>query len=659
MNTGPKRKSMKTLALPAWLMLLALSTLILEPSTATAQGTAFLYQGRLNAGGSPANGIYDFQFTVCDAATNGDWIGGPVTNSATTVANGLFTVTLDFGNVFNGSSCWLEIAVRTNGGGAFTALNPRQPLAPAPYAIYAANAATAGALSSPLPGGGLSGAYSSALALTNAANQFAGSFAGNGAGLTNLSGGGNFIVIPAGSDTPAVQAALSLGTNVQFAPGTYTLTNLTLANNTHIWGYGATLRFAPGSGGFLIDQGTNTCNTIIEGVCFDGMHFSNYFTGPPYVVDNSAVSGGLQLYFQNPAVTWQNGVRVNGGGNNQVLGCTFRGFCGVAMMLVDSNSSLSFAFPSHAVITGNNIYSNLMGIYCVGAGYDYPAFPYNGQAFLPPTTAPEYHVISGNYIFSDGVAVSIWCGNVNLNANILGNNYCCVEVGWGENPGHGLIIGNILNHSHFGVRLDGGFGETEMGAKDTVLDNAIYSTDFSLWDDGAPWVEFANNSLAQGPFDSGWVVTNSTATLGMTVFFHDNAYLGQWGISYTNQVSFGAGSGMAYTYGNHSLDHIGDTDGSAASLIDIGNLVFTNRITAGGFASGAANRGLIAPSGWTNDTGVNCVAYVSGPGINITNFDGSGNAYMTNRGVTDTTTILMQPGAKLQTSHATGFYHAQ
>ena len=67
-----------------------------------------------------------------------------MTNSATSLTNGLFTVALDFGvGVFTGEARWLEIAVRTNGGGMFTALTPRQPLTPSPYALYASNAGAA------------------------------------------------------------------------------------------------------------------------------------------------------------------------------------------------------------------------------------------------------------------------------------------------------------------------------------------------------------------------------------------------------------------------------------------------------------------------------------------------------------------------------------
>ena len=88
---------------------------------AHGQGTAFTYQGRLNDGASPANGIYDLRFAIYDALGAGTQQGATATNTATAVSNGLFNVTLDFGNQFPGTNRWLDIGVRTNGGGAFRA----------------------------------------------------------------------------------------------------------------------------------------------------------------------------------------------------------------------------------------------------------------------------------------------------------------------------------------------------------------------------------------------------------------------------------------------------------------------------------------------------------------------------------------------------------
>lgn len=126
------------LAASFWLALL--STAGFRFSTAFAQGTAFTYQGRLSDNGAPANGSYDVQFTLYPTNAAGSIVAGPVTNLATAVSNGLFTATVDFGGVFTGANDWLEVAVRTNGGGAFMKLAPRQPLTPVPYAVFASSA---------------------------------------------------------------------------------------------------------------------------------------------------------------------------------------------------------------------------------------------------------------------------------------------------------------------------------------------------------------------------------------------------------------------------------------------------------------------------------------------------------------------------------------
>src|ERR1700744_1108187 len=113
------------------------------PLNGNAQTTAFNYQGKLNDGATPANGVYDLQFAIYDSVTNGNQIASALTNAATGVSNGLFSVTLDFGGIFTGTNYWLDISVRTNGGPDFFTLAPRQPILPVPYAVYSANAGLA------------------------------------------------------------------------------------------------------------------------------------------------------------------------------------------------------------------------------------------------------------------------------------------------------------------------------------------------------------------------------------------------------------------------------------------------------------------------------------------------------------------------------------
>ncbi|MBU0639236.1 MAG: hypothetical protein KKB50_10265, partial [Planctomycetes bacterium] len=118
---------------------LAVASLVL-PSALHAQtqiGTAFSYQGQLKKTGQPVSNTADFQFSLWNAATGGSQLGlVPVNNAA--VADGLFTVTLDFGaDPFTTKQArWLQVAVRSPAGsGEFTTLDTRQPLTPAPYSL--------------------------------------------------------------------------------------------------------------------------------------------------------------------------------------------------------------------------------------------------------------------------------------------------------------------------------------------------------------------------------------------------------------------------------------------------------------------------------------------------------------------------------------------
>jgi hypothetical protein len=97
-------------------------------------GTAITYQGRLAAGGVPVNGPVSASFRLYDAAVDGTLVGNVQSFPALEVVDGMFVADLDFGDgVFVASARWLEIEV--NG----EILTPRQPVLPAPLALYALN----------------------------------------------------------------------------------------------------------------------------------------------------------------------------------------------------------------------------------------------------------------------------------------------------------------------------------------------------------------------------------------------------------------------------------------------------------------------------------------------------------------------------------------
>lgn len=99
-------------------------------------GKAFTYQGELIQDGQPVNQPCDFQFRLYDDGVAGSKVGGMLQMLNEPVADGRFTVVLDFGDAFDSKARWLEISVRCPAGaGAYTPLTPRQELTPAPYAI--------------------------------------------------------------------------------------------------------------------------------------------------------------------------------------------------------------------------------------------------------------------------------------------------------------------------------------------------------------------------------------------------------------------------------------------------------------------------------------------------------------------------------------------
>jgi hypothetical protein len=121
-----------------------LLVLLVYSAGAIDELSVFNYQGRLAQNNQAANGLYDFQLRLADAGTNGNYLGALLTRNAVPVTNGVFQLSLHFGDdVFNGSARWLEIAVRTNSSSSFTVLSPRQAISANPYASFARSAGLA------------------------------------------------------------------------------------------------------------------------------------------------------------------------------------------------------------------------------------------------------------------------------------------------------------------------------------------------------------------------------------------------------------------------------------------------------------------------------------------------------------------------------------
>jgi len=129
--------------------------LVFEVASAFGQTTEFTYQGRMTDNSLPPTASYDFEFRLFTVDTGGTAIG-TVQRLGTSVSSGIFTVSLDFGNQFDGTSRFLEIAIKPAGSpNPFTTLAPRQPLSSEPYSLRSLNAANAVTANNSLQLGGV------------------------------------------------------------------------------------------------------------------------------------------------------------------------------------------------------------------------------------------------------------------------------------------------------------------------------------------------------------------------------------------------------------------------------------------------------------------------------------------------------------------------
>lgn len=123
--------------------------LSLAASAMAQSPTAFTYQAEIAESGAAASGLYDFQFLLFDAATDGNQLGTTICIDNLTVIDGRFTAELDFGNFFAAPGRHLEISLRPDTGescsnlSGFITLGPRQKVTAAPLSIFASQAAVA------------------------------------------------------------------------------------------------------------------------------------------------------------------------------------------------------------------------------------------------------------------------------------------------------------------------------------------------------------------------------------------------------------------------------------------------------------------------------------------------------------------------------------
>jgi len=339
---------------------------LLLADVAAAQSTAFTYQGRLDDTGAPANGSYDISFAAYDAAVGGNLIVDIVTNSAVAVSNGLFTTSVDLGDIFTGGDVWLEIAVSTNSADTFSIIVPREPFTPTPYALYAKTAGTAAGAS---PG-----------TLVTSLNTLKDDI--------TLAAGANVVITPSGNTLTISSAG---------------------AGGNGIWSVnGNKAYYTAGSVGVGTSDPKGALQVAGGGLAVTGSSSPYTGAGAGIFMENSATYGGVLFAFDYGLNTPQN-LALNSPGGNVGIGTLTPS----AKLTVYDPGSVS-----HRIQSGGGVnawarveFANANGQWDVGTsrGYNGDSLNFNRDGVATPALALQPNsdaTFSGNVTLSGTASVS-------------------------------------------------------------------------------------------------------------------------------------------------------------------------------------------------------------------------------------------------------------
>ena len=463
-------------------------------NSALAQSSVFTYQGELNTNGVPYSGSAEFQFTLWDAATNGNSVA---TNNPTsviiTVANGLFTVPLDFGiNPFNGDPRFLDIQVRTVIG-PFNTLTPRQPLTATPYALRALNLTTNGLVS---------GTYGTALNFNNAGNSFAGAFIGNGANVSNVNaltlGGvaatGFWTTNGNTGDNPTNGAFLGTTDNFPLelkVNGTRALRIEPIANSANMIGGCSDNTIDPGVIGSTIGGGGIAGgfagvgpNHISENLATIGGGSQNTNQGRFATIGGGGLNRILQDGFSFATIAGGDGNTINsgaefstigGGGGNQILSNTLSSVIG------GGNQNKIQTNGEYSVIGGGQ-QNNVLGtvFYSAIGGGHLNTIAANSQSATIPggenNTATNLAFAAGQRAKAIHQGAFVWADSQNADFSSTANNQFLIRAAGGVGIGTGSPTRDLEIQNA---------GDVEIGIKSTDANGHLWTLQSSAGTSGS------------------------------------------------------------------------------------------------------------------------------------------------------------------------------
>jgi Chaperone of endosialidase len=588
-------------------LLLVTLALLTFAGNVRAQGTAFTYQGRLDNGTNAASGSYDLRFALFDTLPGGTGTqqGALLTNSAIFVTNGLFTVTLDFSNQFSGAARWLEIAVRSNGVATFNLLSPRQPLTPAPYAVFAGTASnvngfvSASQIFGQLPSAVLAGNYPNPVNFSSAGN----SFTGNGGGLTGVAllGAGNTFTsdqtvlgqITAGGSGGAVTLL------DRFHPvngfGWQWRADNTGLNAARFNGGGGSEYFTISTNG-LVGIGTITPSTALQVI---GTVTATSFSG-----DGSGLTGLSATNVTNGKVAdalLSTNVALRSGGN------TFGGTQSFA-----GNVGIGTPTPATTLAISNSVGNQLEldGASVVGVRFHNPASLYDWDIVNDNIgwSLSRHNVDYPFSILTNG-AVAIGTGRIVTAGNLL-------EVG-GNAKVDGTVTANAL-------QVNGTFTATALQVNGTATATGFAGSgtavEFKVNGQRGLRLEYGSDQFGEQTSGNviGGYASNSVASgvVGATIA-GGGAYINDGLVSQPNQVQAGFG-----TIGGGRLNTVGANGTFATVGGGFGNTVNQLGATVGGGSGNTATGYQATIPGGQNNSAAGENSFAAGSGAQA-NHDGA------------------------------------
>jgi hypothetical protein len=541
-------------------------------SSLYAQGTAFTYQGRLNNGGNPANGLYDFRFRL-DADSQGNTILATDLTNTIPVANGLFVTTIDFGaGWFNGSNYWLEVDVRTNSPGnsiGYTALTPLQAFTPTPYAVMASYASN---LLGTVSGSQLTGTVPLAqlpgVVVTN--NE-------TGVSFSNVIISGIFTLPSPTTVYSGGSQLLKSDANDNFFAGINSGISFTLTGMRNT-GIGSAALFRDSSGGY---------NTAIGFLTLQNNSTGNYNTAVgDYALDEDNADGNLASGFQ--ALSNSTNGYANVAEGYQALYNSVNGYGNVAegyaamqnsandsqevaigyQALQNDNATNTGGFGNNTAVGYNAMQQNTLGYYNTAVGYQSLQQNTNGTYNTAFGSGTLENNTSGFYNVAEGAN--------SLNANTSG----------AANTANGLAVMpyNTTGSDNTGDGANALYANTN-GSGNAAIGASALRSNLSGSDNTADGVNAlyanltGNNNVAVG-YQAGYDVTNSNnIDIGNTGVITDSGVI-RIGSAGTQTATYIAGNvalgGATPTQtlnvnGGVNIDQSGLNLGSIANALTFGS----------------------------------------------------------------------------------------